>query len=181
MNYEDIVKKIFVTTDDNITCEVPLVFINEYEYFTNQLDNHMILQENESSEEGCYTFKIPFSSEDLNVLIEYTKKILIEKAESNEEKQKELIDNFNQLIGTLSKTKLDHILNIVDFMIVNNLLDRICDGIALEIRSKTPEQIRAKYGLKDDLSEEDRKMIEKDFGFLLNIGKKNEDVEMTDT
>ena len=176
MEYENNVNKIYITTNEGDSQEVPLKIIKNYTFITDQLDNlddlSAFTQANViKNEPRDHTFTVPFSAEDIQLVVEYTKKIVAEGEETDEEAREKLVNEFNTMIKSLGKDELDRIIQLADYLSDEKLIDRICDGIVLEIVNKTPDQIRERYNLKEELSPEEKEKIEEDFDFLFNKNK----------
>lgn len=92
---------------------------------------------------------------------------MAEEAESDNEVKNKLIKEFNESIASLNGPELSNLLKSIDFVLCDKLLNRICDGIVHCVRDKSPEQIREKWNLKNDLTEEDVAEIKKKHGYLL--------------
>ena len=159
------IEKFIIKTSDQQSCELIKEIVTSSEYFRDQIE---ILEFNGKLLQGVIELTVPHTMEEIKFFEFYANKIHEEEKEFLEVSKEKLVEEFNTKVSNLDKQTLDKLIKIVDYLGHETLLNRICDGIVkfLVKNKEHPEVIRKHYGLEDDLTDEEKDEIKKNFGFL---------------
>jgi S-phase kinase-associated protein 1 len=106
---------------------------------------------------------------------ERTKKMSAKEKEEAEQKKKREISPWDKEYADVDQPTIFQLMVAANYLDIKPLLELTCKTVANMINGKTPDEIRALFNIKNDLTPEDEEQLRAEYGWSLDNLKKQDE------